>query len=381
MTTRDSLLLPEQDAWPLGISAARDRALQKLARSIQQSEPALSVLSPYAPGMHGEFLDAPSLVIEDHAGIRLFEHSGDEAYSYRALLLAGDDDLVAIGVARCGEFETYCRECLGLGSPRILTPESAGPDDSLATRCRKDMEFVAGVAAHAETHGGLNIMPYMGTWPLWELAGTITRHCRAPLRVIAPPPQLTRRVNDKIWFAKLVKSVYGQTAIPPSHQADNFSRLCQLAVDLARSHASVAIKLPDSASSAGNLVLAAELLRGISWQDLHDQLYQRLLGMGWNGNFPLQVIAWERALTSSPSVHMWIPAVARGEPIVEAIFEQHCTGLAREFDGARPFQRDSAWQLRIAQQRIMVTVYLSSNLVNCHHKLVHFLSKIQVELP
>ncbi len=79
MTTLDSLLLPEQNAWPLGISAARDRALQKLARSIQQNEPALSVLSPYAPGMHGEFLDAPSLVIEDHGGIRLFEHSGDEA--------------------------------------------------------------------------------------------------------------------------------------------------------------------------------------------------------------------------------------------------------------------------------------------------------------
>jgi len=147
-----------------------------------------------------------------------------------------------------------------------------------------------------------------------------------------------------------VQSVFGQTAIPPSHRADNFSRLCQLAVSLASHHASVAIKLPDSASSAGNLVLAAELLRELPWQDLHDQLYQRLRGMGWNGSFPLQVIAWERAVTASPSVQMWIPEVSRGEPVVEAIFEQHCSGLTREFDGARPFQRDSAWQLRIAQQ-------------------------------
>lgn len=300
--------------------------------------------------MHGEILDAPGLVIEDHGGIRLFEHSGDEAYSYRALLLAGDDDLVAIGVTRCVEFENYCREYLGLGEPRILTPKSAGPDDTLATRCRKDPGFVASVTAHAESHGGLNILPYMGTWPLWELAGTIARHCHAPLRVIAPPPQLTRRVNDKVWFARLVQSVFGQTAIPPTHEANNFSRLCRLVMDLASSHASVAIKLPDSASSAGNLVLEAKSTDGISWQALHDQLHQRLRGMGWNGSFPLQVAAWERAVISSPSVQIWIPAIARGEPLVEAIFEQHCSGLAREFDGARPFQGDGAWQLQIAQQ-------------------------------
>jgi len=119
VATRDSLLLPEQ-AWPLEISEAREQALRQLAQSIQKDESALTVLSPHAPGMHGEILDAPSLVIEDHGGIRLFEHSGDEAYSYRALLLAGDDDLVTIGVARHHEFEAYCRDCLGLGSPLVL---------------------------------------------------------------------------------------------------------------------------------------------------------------------------------------------------------------------------------------------------------------------
>ena len=350
MVTRDSLLLPEQYVFQLQISSRRDQALQRLVQSIQHSEPALSVLSPCAPGMHGEILDAPSLVIEDHGGIRLFEHSGNEAYSYRALLLAGDEDLAAIGVARCPEFETYCREYLGLGNPRVLTPKMAGGDDSLATCCRKDMEFVAIVATHAETYGGLNILPYMGTWPLWELAGSIADHCGVPVRVIAPPPQLTRRVNDKIWFAKLVQSICGQTAIPTAREAENFSRLCQLAIDLASTHASIAIRLPDSASSAGNLVLDAESLRGISWHALHDQLYQRLCGMGWNGGFPLQVVAWELELTSSPSVHLWIPALAQGEPMVEAIFEQHISGLAREFDGARPLRPDGDWQPGLAQQ-------------------------------
>ena len=350
MATLDSLLLPKQNSFPLSISTQRDQALRQLAESIQKDESALTVLSPYVTGMHGEILDAPSLVIEDHSGIRLFEHSGDEAYSYRAILLAGDDDLVALGVARHREFEVYCRDILGLGSPRLLTPKLTDQDESLATRCRKDLEFVASAAAHAEACGGLNILPYMGTWPVWELAGSIASHCRAPVRVVAPPPQLTRRVNDKIWFAQLVQSVCGQTAVPPAYEADNFSRLCQLAVDLASTHACVAVKLPNSASSAGNLVLDAGLLRSMSWQALHDQLYQRLRTMGWNGSFPLQVIAWELALISSPSVQMWIPSVAQGEPLVEAIFEQHSSGLAREFDGARPAKLTSDWQLRIAQQ-------------------------------
>ena len=266
MTIHDSLVFPAQNSYPVSITGPRDRALQQIARSIKQDEPALTVLSPYAPDMHGDILDAPSLVIEDHGSIRLFEHSGNEAYSYRALLLAGDGDLIAIGTSRQQEFEAYCRDYLGLGSPQVLVPEPAGGDDSLATCCRKDTAFVAKAVAHAEAHGGLNILPYMGTWPVWELAGTIARRCGAPLRVIAPPPQVTRRVNDKIWFAQLLQAMFGPTSIPPTREADNFSRLCRLALELANTHAGIAIRLPNSASSAGNLVLEAAALRAMSLQ-------------------------------------------------------------------------------------------------------------------
>ncbi|HEY5740083.1 MAG TPA: hypothetical protein VIW27_10180, partial [Gammaproteobacteria bacterium] len=214
MTTRDSLLVPDRNTCMVSITDARDRILRRIARSLVRDEPALAVLSPYAPGMHGDMLDTPSLVIEDHGSIRLFEDSGNRAYSYRALLLAGDDDLVAIGAAREREFEAYCRDYLGLGNPRVLVAAPAAGDASLASRCREDAAFTAEAAAHAEAHGGLNILPYMGSWPVWELAGTIARRCRAPLRVIAPPPQLTRRVNDKIWFTRLLRSVFGPTSIP-----------------------------------------------------------------------------------------------------------------------------------------------------------------------
>ena len=344
------MLLPESNHYPVSIGPARERVLRRIARSIENEESALSVLSPRAPGLHGEMLDAPSLVIEDHGDIRLFEHSGDQAYSYRALMLAGDDDLVAIGVARQNEFEAYCRDYLGLGNPRVLLPKAAAGDDSLAIRCRKDPDFTAAAAAHADAHGGLNILPYMGTWAVWELAAAIAGQSRAPLRVIAPPPELTRRANDKIWFARLLRTIFGQSALPPVREAHNFSRLCRQLVDLSGAHASVAVKLPNSASSAGNLVLDADELRPLCWQTLHDRLEGRLRGLGWDGDFPLQVAAWEQPLRSSPSAQIWIPLAEHGEPLVEAIFEQHCSGLAREFDGARPARFDRDLQQRIAQQ-------------------------------
>ncbi|MDH3219618.1 MAG: hypothetical protein OEO19_08795 [Gammaproteobacteria bacterium] len=349
MTTSDALLLPDRSEWSLEIGRTRDDALRRIARMLESNEPALSVHSPFVEGMHGEILDAPSLVIEDHSAIRLFEHGGNEAYSYRALLLAGDGDLVAIGVDRNDGFEAYCRDWLGLGCPTVLTPKAAGPDASLALRCRQDAGFLEAVTSHAESCHGLNILPYMGTWPLWELAGAIAANCDVPIKVVAPPPQLTRQVNDKIWFANLARTVCGQTAIPPAFVADNFGSLCRLVVDLAGDHAIVAIRLPNSASSAGNLVLDIDELRAVSWRALHDRLEERLLQLGWDGGFPLQIVAWEQAVIGSPSAQMWIPAPPRG-PLLEAIFDQHSSGLAREFDGARPSRLADDLQYRIAQQ-------------------------------
>jgi len=350
VTTSDVLLLPERNAWSLELTAAREKTLRRLAKAIKKDEPALAVLSPYVLGMHAEILDAPSLVIEDHGGIRLFEKSGDKAYSYRALLLADDDDLVAIGVPRNDGFEAYCRDWLGLGAPRLLTPKISGPDDSLATRCRLDANFIDSVTAHAEYHNGLNVLPYMGSWPIWELAGEIARNSRAPVRVIAPPPQLSLRVNDKIWFTELAQKICGQDATPPARPAHNFTNLCQITMDLGREYPSIAIKLPDSASSAGNLVLNSGEIRKSSIQQLYQQLNSRLLTLGWNGKFPLLVNAWENPIIASPSVHLWIPAIEVGLPLVEAIYDQHTSGLEREFDGATPCRLGQDWQFRLARQ-------------------------------
>ena len=355
---RDSLVLPTANPWPLEAGASRQQALRQVAKSIASNEPEIAVASPYVSGMHGPMLDAPTLVVEDHGAIRLFEYSGDAAYSYRALLLAGDDDLVALGIERSGGFEDYCRDWLGLGSPQLLIPMPGKAGASLSKRCTRDEAFLEYVIDYARDHGGLNLLPYMTNWTLWKLAATIAGQGRVPLRVIGPPPQLSNRVNNKIWFAQLAQAVCGTDAVAPTLAADNIVRLCQFCRELMQSHASIAVKLPDSASSAGNLVLDTRLLRDISPSALHEELDRRLRALGWIGEFPLQVVAWKQAVLNSPSAQLWIPVQGEGEPLVEAIFEQHTSGLRREFVGARPCSLSDDWQRDIAQQAYDMAIVL-----------------------
>jgi len=100
--------------------------------------------------------------------------------------------------------------------------------------------------------------------------------------------------------------------------------------------ARVAVKLPDSASSAGNIVLDRETALGLSPPALRAELLRLLRRAGWNGDFPLIATAWESPLTATPSVQVWIPAQEAGDPVVEGVFDQLVAGAGRAFGGARP---------------------------------------------
>jgi hypothetical protein len=256
--------------------------------------------------------------LEDHSQIALFGTGKESVYEYRALLLASKGDLVAIGVKRNLKFESYCHDALGLGEATIVTPRP-GPEP-LALRCAEDSELIAKIATTARISSGLNVVPYMGTGSVWKLAGRISAATGLPVRVAAPPPRLARRVNDKLWFAT---------------QVDN---------------AHVAVKVPSSASSVGNVVLDSKCLTGLSLKQLRDRLDCRLRRTGWLGEFPLMVTAWEDPILASPSVQLWIPKRKTGEVVVEGIFDQSVAGLARTFSGAQPSSLSAEWQARLAEE-------------------------------
>jgi hypothetical protein len=292
----------------------------------------------------------PCLFIEDHHGIRLFERLGNLAYAYRGLLLARSGDMVAIGVPRSGAFERYCAKTLGLGDAEILEPADTGAADSLATRCMRDQRVMERLAAHARRHGGLNIVPYMGTGGVWALAGRLSERCGAPIRVAAPPPNLSRCVNDKIWFSHCVDRLIGAQAVPAAAPVSGSAMLAAKVAEFARTHATVAVKLPDSASSKGNLVLDTASLERQTLSQLRRHLITLMRRAGWRDEFPVLVSAWERPVLASPSVHLWIPEAGSRDPIVEGVFDQHLTGVGGEFAGAAPSALPWGWQRRLARE-------------------------------
>ena len=332
---------------------ARERA-SRVARDLLEADPCLPVTEPFGEGLRAGLDPGPCFFIEDHHGIRLFENRGNLAYAYRALLLARPGDVVVIGGPRSPAFERYCAETLGLGEVEVLEPAEPPAGDSLAARCARDPMVVERLAAHARRHGGLNVVPYMGTGGVWALAGVVAARSGAPVRVAAPPPQLARCVNDKIWFKDCVDRLIGTRAVPAAWPASGSAMLTARVAALARSHASVVVKLPDSASSKGNLVLDAASLAGHPLSRLRRHLLARMRRAGWQDEFPVLVSAWEKPVLASPSVHLWIPEAGAGDAIVEAVFDQYLSGAGGEFAGAAPSTLPSVWQRRLAGEAALL---------------------------
>jgi hypothetical protein len=333
----------------------RHRA-ETLARALLDTDPMLASVDHFGMHLGTGVGSGLNLFIEDHHSIRLFEVLGNQAYSYRALLLAGSGDLVVIGRRRSIAFEDYCARTLGLGDAEIVQPASTNGTNSLAARSAADSVLITDLAERARAYGEINIIPYMGSGSVWALAGSLAARSGLPVRVCAPPPRLTRCVNDKIWFNRCADRLMGNEAVPPALPASGSAMLASRVAQLARNHATVAIKLPDSASSKGNYLFDAASLTHRSLSALREQLLKAMRRSGWQGDFPVLVSAWEDPVLASPSVHLWIPDPSMGDPIVEAVFEQRIVGSGGEFGGASPSTLPWDWQRRLAREAAMMGV-------------------------
>ncbi len=346
--TRHSL--PIVPHLPVRIGEDEHRELARLAKRLLADEPLLSATGPFGGGVEPGLGPWSALLVEDHSAISLYNPLLAAQYSYRALLLANDDDLVAVAPPRCIEFERYCREVLGLGRAEVVSAGTAGATVSLTTACAKDPDMLERAAERARRGGGLNVIPYIGNGGVWTLAGKIAAKSGLRVRVAAPPPRLVRRANDKLWFAERVSQLFGEKALPPAFAVFSLAALAGRIAVLAKRHPSVAVKLTGSASSAGNLVLDSADIAGVSLGALRMRLRRDLRRLGWRRDFPLLVTAWEHPIIASPSVQLWIPRRGEAEVVVEGIFDQIVSGTARVFGGAAPTALPGRWQGLLADE-------------------------------
>ncbi|MDH3665229.1 MAG: hypothetical protein OEU92_35310 [Alphaproteobacteria bacterium] len=265
------------------------------------------------------------------------------------MMLAGEGDVFIKDEPRCLAFERYCRDTLGLGRVAVATAAPFG-DLSMTRRILWDDRLLDELAQRARFAGGLNLMPYMGSGGAWAIAGRIAQRSGVPVRVAAPPPRLTERANDKLWFGARVADVLGRQALPPAHRAYGPSAMIGLLRWLAKRYPSVAVKLPNSASSKGNFVFEAAQLLSMSAKRLMNEVMATLDRSGWRRRFPVQVTAWERPILASPSAQLWLPEKEAGDPAIEGVFEQRLAGRIARFSGAEPSTLPESWIRRLASE-------------------------------
>jgi hypothetical protein len=347
---RISVPLDEDERW----------RLRAIAAQIASEEPALAATDAFGTRARPGISAHRWLVIGDATEIALAKIDEESTYEYRLSLLARQNDLVVFGGEPNPSFELYRSQFIGQGPIVPISPRNvpANPLLPLADRCRLDDEAFARIVEATKREGGLTIVPHIGMGSAWRLAGAVADETGLDVRVMSPPPRLTRRANDKLWFTRLVAKVIGENAIPATYSAHGLAVLAQRIRALARTAERVVVKVPDSAGGAGNVCLAAHEVIDASLSDIKDRIFGILRAVGWCETYPLLVGLWEAPALSSPSVQLWIPSIADGPPIIEGLFEQILEGREGLFVGSVPAELPEPWQRRLADEAMRLATVL-----------------------
>jgi len=310
--------------------------IARLSKRLLAEEPALRADWAFGNNVSAGLLQAPSLFISNNYDIPLMESRSISSHEYRMSMLAGKGDLFVLRGERSLAFETYRAETLGLGALDVvklndIKPSEALPLDTTAPDIQQVLSSVRSITKNGEH---LNLVPYIGSENVWQLAALIAEHASVQVHVAAPPPRLTRRINDKLWFAERVREILGESALPPVSSAFGPSALAALVSSYATRYSQVVVKVPDSAGSAGNMKLDSSHILSLSESELDKYLQSQLHHLGWHDRYPVMVEVWDANVISSPSVQVWVPDQSQGLPFIEGVFDQMLSGPQASFAGA-----------------------------------------------
>ena len=302
---------------------------------------------------------APVLRLDDFSGIPfLVDITGVEEYQHRARLRSNADDLYAAATPSPPGYEPYCQARLNLAPVRLVPVEPVESKLDIARGCRRG-EAWKQLLDETVGRGGLIIDPFMGIEEVWGLAGALSRESEMPVRLMAPPPPVTWIANDKHLFSQLVESVLGPEWLVETSVGRTAEALARELLSLAQRHSEVGLKRLRCASAMGNKVFAASELLGRQVEDVTGDVRLFLDRTEWRGDEDVQVVAWEQ-VEHSPSSQLWIPAVGRGEPRLDGVFEQLLEGKRKVFLGSRPSTLPSAVNSAAGEGSLAVALALQA---------------------
>jgi hippurate hydrolase len=320
------------------LTAPEERTVARLAEHFRSEFPDMQPGDAFVRLQCRGLRAAPTLHIDDASAIAGMEYFPENVYLQdRARLRADDGDVVASCTQPDPVFERYCAERLALGQPEWLRVRPAGSPLRLAAACWTDRQVRDRLVDLVKRGKLARIHPYMGSFHVWALAQLLSKAAGRRVTVLAPPPGLARRVNDKTWFAGVVRRMLGEEYIPESYQVYNYVTLARVIQRYLLGSPHVVIKLPDSAGGKGNLLLETLEFADLSVGATRARLREALRDLHWSGNSRLLVSTWEEPVLCSPSAQLWLPPVNAGEEVaIEGLFSQVISGGRGDFLGSAP---------------------------------------------
>ena len=321
--------------------------IEKIVEKIKSQTPKISTFDKFGPNVRQGYKPGPVLYYEDHRSIALSTNRASNHYQYRFLLLARENDILLIEKKRTKEYEKYCRETLDLPSPDIICLKGKETFSPLAKRCIDSPKSMKKLVDVAKINGCLNIMPYINTGWTWVLGQRIAELANVTVYIMAPPPWLTQKANDKLWFSERLVECLGVSSLPRTYYAFGPTALAGKILRLAKKHTKVVVKIPSSASSMGNIVIDTSHVKTMTISDLKKYILSHIHFSGSYNIYPLAVSVWDSDVLTSPSLQVWIPLQEEGRPIVEGLFEQALDPITHSFIGARPAQLETELKERL----------------------------------
>lgn len=351
---------------PFPIIAHQESLLQKqqrefdsqIAQLLMKEKPNLALDPIFRDLACHELAPARALHVDDLSEIAYVSSSPKLFLQERARLRACDGDLLATSLPAVPGYEAYCRDQLGLGDVTWLRPEVESDSDSrslrLAEFCWEDRETRRDIV-HAIRSDDLRYLhPHMGSKPVWELALLLSQTSHRDVKVIGAPPEVSKFVNDKGEFAKLIKRMFGKGATPESGVAWNFAVASERLRDLNATTKHVAVKLPDAAGGSGNVLIPMSDVQGRTLHEIDELLHERLERIHYESGDELLVTTWADDVIAAPSAQLWIPPRAQGLPILEGLFMQTIEGDRGIFTGFGPADLPPSIREQMTRQCLQV---------------------------
>ncbi len=314
------------------------RKIDEVAAEIRGADREVDATAAFGSGVATGCGSGLGIWFGDIAEIPLMSQNPAKRFDYRLGWLAGPADIVVTGGPICPDFEQYQKRIIGAPSLSYLNvdPSSTLPRRATPTICLREAAVLDRLCGALAGFREVTLHAHITTGTIWALASQIANMTGVTVHVAGPPPRLSRLANDKLWFGWVVQRVLGHRAGPPKRSAYSGSALSRHVAELANRWDRLVLKVPDSAGSAGNLVVRAHEVRGLDVSSLREDLLRRLAGLGREPVFPMLVEVWDSNALTSPSVQTWIPLLGEGPPVIEGVFEQILIGEQASFVGAIP---------------------------------------------